>query len=105
MANIGVIFLGTIVLGLAVIVLSKYSLKYSLKQIVGVAKLRHFSLSLIAIAFIIHTSGDYFGGIYNSENLEHNLESFAHVLLFVSFTIYAISAKKILETAKEFWFK
>lgn len=105
MINTGVLFIGSIVLGIIVIIFGKYSLRYSLEETKGASKLRYSAIILIALAFMIHTSGDYYGGLYSNEDLGHGLESFAHVMLFVAFSIYSISAKRILETARGFWLK
>ena len=68
-------------------------------------KLRAYAISIICFGFIVHTAGDYFGGLYASENLELSLESIAHVIIFIAIILCTLSTKKIGDMTKEYKFK
>ena len=105
MVDVIVLYAASIVMGVLSTVFGFYSLNYAIRENKSALKYYAFAILLMSIGFIIHTSGDYFGGNYADKNLELGLESFAHVILFIAFTVFAVSAKKTLNLAREFKFR
>jgi len=105
MLLIGVIFLATIIIGVIASIFSFKASKYSIDEMKSSLKLRAYAISIICFGFIVHTAGDYFGGLYASENLELSLESIAHVIIFIAIILCTLSTKKIGDMTKEYKFK
>ena|SRR3989338_3274976 len=105
MVDVLVLYVTSIVLGVLASVSGFYSLNYAISENKSALKYYAIAVLIMSIGFIIHTSGDYFGVNYSNEDIELGLESFAHIILFIAFTIFAVSAKKTLNLAREFRFK
>ena len=101
MAAITYIFGGTIIVGIVASALAFYSLKYRLSETFSSVKFRAIAVLIFAVGFIIHTSGDYLSGAYG-ESIEHNLESIAHVIIFIGFIFLFYSTKHLLKTSEEY---
>lgn len=100
MAAITYIFGGTIIVGIIASAFAFYSLKYNLSETFSSVKFRAIAVLLFAVSFIIHTAGDYFSGTYG-ESIEHNLESIAHIIIFIGFIFLLYSTKHLLKTSEE----
>ena len=53
----------------------------------------------------MHTAGDFFGSMLDSETVELVIESTAHIILFAAFIVMVKASEKIISTSKEYWFK
>ena len=97
---IGAVILGGIASGLAF-----YAKKNSIPENKAFLNFYALAVLIMTIGFIVHTLGDFFSILYNSEDLGHIIESTAHVILFISFLLFTLSADKILRVSKQYWFK
>ncbi len=106
MALIDILFIGTIIAGASVVAFSRYALKkYGTEVGYQVLKVKHISIILLAIGFSLHTAGDFFGSMLDSETVELVIESTAHIILFAAFIVMVKASEKIISTSKEYWFK
>ena len=98
------IFVSMMVLSAIAVYFGFYSKKFSFEENKQHLKLRAYGLLLLAFGFIVHTLGDVLSAGYGGD-IELTLESSAHVIILIAFVFFIISAKEILKTAKEYWFK
>ncbi|HME87309.1 MAG TPA: hypothetical protein VKE88_02760 [Candidatus Nanoarchaeia archaeon] len=105
MVSIDVIFTLTILVGIIVSLYAIYTNRYSIDENRRAVVQRTLAIFLLTLGFSIHTAGDFFGVMYNSETIELVLEDIAHVMLFISFSIFAFSASNLIKQTKEHWFK
>jgi len=103
---IDILMVGTIIVGALVVAFSRYSLKkYGTEVGYQILKVKHIAIILLAIGFALHTAGDFFGTMFNSETVELVIESIAHIILFAAFVVMVKASQKIISTSKEYWFK
>lgn len=102
--QITLLFIGTIVIGLIASIFASRTLKYTIRTAKPVVMARFIAILLMTFAFSLHTAGDFFGSLYNDENIEHMLESIAHVMLAVAFIIFLSASRKILKISREYGF-
>ncbi len=103
--EVSVLFSGTIILGIIASALAFYARKYAISENREFLNFYAAAILIMAIGFMVHTAGDFFSLLYDNESLGHILESIAHVILFASFFLFAVSANKILKASKQYWFK
>src|SRR3989344_2308041 len=100
--EVSVFFTGAIILGIISSVLAFYAKKYAISEHKEFLNFYAQAILIMAIGFMVHTAGDFFSALYNNEDLELILESLAHVILFASFFLFAVSANKILKVSKPY---
>src|SRR3989344_778449 len=94
--------IASFILGLIASWLAFYAKKYPVEG--NKDFLRFYSLAtlILALGFFVHTCGDFFGLLYDSEEVAHIIESGAHVILFISFLLYALASVKIMKASKQY---
>ncbi len=100
----GWLFYSTLVIGLIANILAFRVMKYPVSATRSATSTRAFAILVFSVGFSLHTLGDYLA-VYYGTNIEFVIESASHVVLFAAFLMFLISARKLLETSKEYDFR
>ncbi|PIN86939.1 hypothetical protein COV19_01950 [Candidatus Woesearchaeota archaeon CG10_big_fil_rev_8_21_14_0_10_44_13] len=105
MRGVYIFFAGSIILGLIASLLAFYAKKKAIDENKEFLKFYSAGVLITCIGFSLHTAGDLVETLYDSVRTGMIMESIAHVILFASFLIFVVSAKRILKSSKQFWFR
>jgi|SRR3989338_9295579 len=100
----GITFVSIIVLSIVTVYFGFRCKKYSIEENAAFISIRTWGILILAAGYIIHNLGDFLSPTYGPK-VELGLESFAHLIILVSFICFIISAQKILSGAMGYWLK
>ena len=95
-----IVFSIALVLGAIATGYSYVSMNYSITENKKYLRYRFLGIAVLSVGFMVHSLGDFFEQI-----TELNIESFAHVIIFVSFILFIYASSDILESARKYWLK
>lgn len=100
MSEEAIVFSIALILGAIATWYSYVSMSYSVTENKRYLRYRFLGITILSLGFVVHSLGDFFEPI-----VELNIESFAHVIIFVSFIFFIYASSDILKNAKRYWLK
>jgi hypothetical protein len=107
MASVQILFIASIIFGLFLIILGFYNLRYAIKENRRPIRHRLIAIIFLTVGFSVHIFGASLNPGFSAYGSETGLilETIAHIILFVSFIIFFVSALNTLRSAREYWLK
>jgi len=104
MVEAGVVFVAAAIVGAVSVGLAFYARHHSVDEFRTFMTLYAIAMLVFAIGFTVHASAGYFEDVYESEEVEHIIQTVAHLILLGSAVEFIRSCRKTMEKTKRYQF-